>query len=263
MAFGMNGSEAMAAFGRVSGMAMPLLFFPSAFLMSLSTSIVPAVSEAAAGKRLERVGPILSKAFLFTILVGVGAATVFMVLSKELGLAIYNQDIGDILFLLAFICPLWYYNITLSGVLNGLGAMAAVFRNNLIASIINIASILVLVPRFGISAFAAGWFAGITAQVVLGTVRVRKEIRLTLPVNTILKPVLAGAASGLAVKLITGRLIIPVFGEVAAVVISLVLITALYLAFVILLGVVSYDELMRAVNKIVPRRESREPKLDL
>ncbi|MDR1704511.1 MAG: oligosaccharide flippase family protein, partial [Clostridiales bacterium] len=46
--FGMTQDGAIAAFGKVTGMAMPLVFFPSAFLMSLSTSIVPAVAQAVA-----------------------------------------------------------------------------------------------------------------------------------------------------------------------------------------------------------------------
>ncbi|MCL2704209.1 MAG: oligosaccharide flippase family protein [Defluviitaleaceae bacterium] len=252
--FGMSGGEAMASFGRISGMAMPLIFFPSAFLISLSTSIVPAVSEAAALKRLGSVEHVLSKSFLFTILVGIGAATVFLTLPRELGMAIYNQDIGEILFLLAFICPLWYYNITLSGVLNGLGAMGAVFRNNLISSAITITCIIIFVPRFGIAAFAAGWFAGICCQLILGTLRVKKEMALRLPlVHSVIKPAIAGAAAGLSVKLITGRLLFPVFGSLGGVIVSLLLITVLYMAFIVLLGVISHEELLKAYRRIIPQ----------
>ena len=226
--------------------------------MSLSTSIVPAVSAAAAAKRMERVGAVLSKAFLFTILVGVGASTVFMTLPKEIGMAIYKQDIGDILFMLAFICPLWYYNITLSGVLSGLGAMTAVFRNNLISSAINIASILFFVPRFGIAAFPAGWFAGISVQVILGYMRVKREIPLSIPLSHyVIKPCIAGAAAGLAVKLVAGRFLIPAFGSVFGLILSLGIITVLYLLFVVALGVVSHKELQKAWHRILPGMKAR------
>ena len=253
LSYGLTGSEAMAAFGRLTGMAMPLIFFPSAFLVSLSTSIVPAVSEASAGKNLRRVESVLSKAFLFTILVGIGAMTVFMTFPQELGMAIYSQDIGEILFLLAFVCPLWYYNITLNGVLNGLGRMGEVFKNNLISSVINIASIVILVPRFGIPAFAIGWTVGVACQIILGTLRVRQEIPLHLPpVQYFLKPALAGAAAGLLVKFGAGRLIFPFVSLRLGLVIALPLLLVLYLTFIVQLGIVSKSDIMKVVHRIIP-----------
>lgn len=255
LAYGLSSGEAMAAFGRLTGMALPLIFFPSAFLISLSTSIVPAVSEAAAKKDLGRMESVLAKSFLFTVLVGLGAMAVFITFPAELGLAIYNQDIGEMLFLLAFVCPLWYYNITLNGVLNGLGRMGEIFKNNLISSSINIAFILILVPRFGILAFALGWSIGTTCQIVLGTLCVRREIPFPFPLmHNVLKPTIAGAAAGLGARLLGVRFIIPILGEVPGLFLSLSLVAGLYVTFVILLGVICWADVVKLMARIRPRK---------
>lgn len=254
--YGMTSGEAIAAFGKITGMAMPLLFFPSVFLMSLSTSIVPAVADASAKGNGERLSGVLSKSFLFTILVGIGAAAVFLAVPSELGFAVYGQDIGQILFMMAFICPLWYLNITINGALNGLGAMGRIFRNNLIGSAINIVSIICLVPKLGVAGFILGWLLGISVQAVLGIAHIRKAASLTFPlVNWLVKPLLAGAASGLVVKLLGSRYIFPNMPTLAGVVISVVLLLSLYAAFIMLLGVMSGKDLFKALKMVSPSKE--------
>lgn len=47
---GLTHSEAMAEFGKMLGMALPLAYMPAVITSSLSTTVLPAVSEAAALK---------------------------------------------------------------------------------------------------------------------------------------------------------------------------------------------------------------------
>ncbi|MCL2407166.1 MAG: polysaccharide biosynthesis protein [Defluviitaleaceae bacterium] len=250
-AYGLSAGEAMAEFGRITGMAMPLIFFPSAFLVSLSVSLVPAVSESVAKKTLPNLEPILSKAFFFTILVGIGAAALFLSFSAELGMAIYSQNIGQILFLMAFVCPLWYINITINGVLNGLGAMGTVFKNNLISSAITILSIIFFVPRFGIAAFAGGWFFGVLCQVILSMVKIRKTIKVRIqPVKYIIKPALAAAGAGLLARLLAGRVLFPAFGQTVGIIMAVALVLALYITFMLFIGVLSGKDIIVATRKI-------------
>jgi stage V sporulation protein B len=238
---------------------MPLVFFPSAFLMSLSTSIVPAVSQAVAAGKTERLVPTLRKAFLFTILLGAGAASVCAALAKELGFVIYNQDISGMLSLLAFICPLWYVNITQNGVLNGLGAMGFIFRNNLLSSAVTIAAVVLAVPRLGITGFILGWFLGILLQVILGFIRIRKEIDLKIPfAEWLIKPGLAAAAAGTLTKLLASRFIMGSAGNTLGLIIALVILLAMYTGFILMQGVVTLDEISRALRRVLKRGSAAE-----
>lgn len=43
--FGMSQSQALSELGRLSGMAMPLVMFPSSLLTALATAILPVIAE--------------------------------------------------------------------------------------------------------------------------------------------------------------------------------------------------------------------------
>ena len=48
MAAGLDYEQALSALGVISGMAMPLLLFPVAFVSSVCTALLPAVTAAQA-----------------------------------------------------------------------------------------------------------------------------------------------------------------------------------------------------------------------
>ncbi len=248
--YGLGPADAISVYGRITGMAMPLIFFPAALLSALSISLVPAVSEAQALKNNQRIKSTLSKSFLFTSIVGMGSAAIFVTLSEELGLVIYRQSLGDILFLLGLMCPLWYLNITMSGVLNGLGQQVFIFKNSLLSSFINIGFIYFLVPKMGVSAFILGWFLSLVAVLAISFVKIMgiTEIRLKL-VDWILKPVLAALAAGLVCFYIKEHWLLS-YGLAFSVVASLFILGIIYLGFIMLLGCVTIKD----INAIIKRK---------
>ncbi|MDR1664387.1 MAG: polysaccharide biosynthesis protein, partial [Clostridiales bacterium] len=76
--FGLSPAEAVSEFGRITGMASPLIFFPTAVLTALSVTLVPAVAEAAATGNAGRRAGTASKAVLFAAIAGFGAASLFV-----------------------------------------------------------------------------------------------------------------------------------------------------------------------------------------
>ena len=58
----------LSIFGMVKGMVMPLLVFPSIFLASFSTLIIPEIAEANALNKKNTVNYIISKVIKFTLL---------------------------------------------------------------------------------------------------------------------------------------------------------------------------------------------------
>ena len=111
-------------------------------------TLVPAVSEAKAIKNSRQIHLTTSKSIHFSSLIGIGATCIFIVFSKELGLVFYNQEnVGDMLYSMAWICPFFYLQSTLSGILNGLGQQMVLFKNNIIGSLISIGFIYFLIPK--------------------------------------------------------------------------------------------------------------------
>lgn len=128
---GQNTVQALSTYGELTGMAMPLVLLPSACLMAASVSLVPEISEACAVKQDTRISKTVSATFLFTSVIGFGAAALFAVFPHEICYIVYDRAaLGQVLFPLAFLCPLLYAQTTLHGLLNGLGEQLFLFRNN-------------------------------------------------------------------------------------------------------------------------------------
>ncbi len=242
--FGYSQTDALSIYGQISGMAMPLIFFPSAFLLSLSISLVPAVSEASAVKNFSRINYTTSKSLLFASVIGFASASMFVCFSKEFGQVIYNQDISRMLILLGIMCPFLYMQTVLSGILNGLGYQVFIFRNSLISSIISILFIYFLVPVKGVDAFILGWFVSLIVVCWLEIEKLRDSVSLHFEFsNWFLKPLLSAIASGLLIKYIANKLIFNNFGEVIGLISAICIFSCLYMLFIVLLGCLSIHDL--------------------
>jgi stage V sporulation protein B len=256
--YGYSAKEAISLFGQITGMSLPLIFFPSAILYALSTTLVPAVSEAMAVNNKPRIKYTVGRALLFTSVIGIGASTIFIVLPKELGLAIYNQDISVMLFLLGWMCPLWYMNITFSGILNGLGQQVFMFRESLISSAINIGFIFFLVPQYGLTAFIAGWFISLLVSVLMGLFKIKKCTEIEIPIaNWFLKPALSAAAVGLIVEYLANHYIFAAFGELPGLIVSIALLTAGFLFCVLVFKIITVSDI-QSLFKGLPLRKQQQ-----
>ena len=248
-AFGMSSSEAISVFGRISGMAMPLIYFPTAVLTSLSITLVPAVSEAAATEKLKHIGRTASKSVLFAAVSGFGAACLFLTFPHELGTLIYHQPIGEMLLLLGAMCPFLYMQIIFSGILNGLGCQVFIFRNNIISSLIVIAIIYFLVPIYGPNAFIAGWFAALIVVCALEIEKIRKSVSLETPfMNWLIKPVFAAFLASVSSR-VAYRFALDMTGPLWSLILALAIMVLVYISVVLLSGCIAREDMMRFSRK--------------
>jgi len=248
-AYGLSPDAAMAEFGKITGMAMPLIFFPSAVLTALSISLVPSISEAVAKRDSSRIISTVSKSTLITSVIAFGAALIFVVFPSEIGQIVYRQDLGTILLILGLMCPFWYLNITFSGILNGLGEQVFIFRNSLIASIINIAFVFFFVPRYGTIAFLIGWFVGLIIVTYFDIEKIKQITGLKMQIlRWFFKPALAALAAGLIINYIHGAIILRLFSERIALILSLGGLMGIYGIFVMLLGCISISDIKNIMS---------------
>ena len=255
-AFGLTQAEAISQFGRITGMAFPLIFFPSALLMALATTLVPAVAEAVAVKNLARVNHMASRVFFFSAVIGAGAAAIFAAIPYELGFAIYKQDISEMLFILAFMCPLWYLNITFSGILNGLGEQLLMFKNGIVSSVINILFIWFLVPAWGVHGFIAGWFVGVLYVLIRSVRRIKSRTSMDIDyLKWFAKPTLAAIATGLCAKQIARHIIFPAMQMPVGVAVIILITGSVYMFFILLLKCVTAEDLRTVFKGFLAKKE--------
>ncbi len=150
----LSGANALSQFGMIKGMALPILFFPSTLLNSVSTLLIPEMSEAVAKKMYSTIKRLTLKVLRLTALLSFMFAIFFLLAGKKIGMLIYNSpDVGYLLVALSPIVPFMYLDSVSDGILKGLDQQAFSFRTAISDSILRIILILCLLPVSGMRGF--------------------------------------------------------------------------------------------------------------
>ncbi|MCD8100773.1 MAG: oligosaccharide flippase family protein [Oscillospiraceae bacterium] len=176
--FGLGADAALGGYGTVTGMAFPIISFPSCVLSALAEMTVPELTEAqTAGDwaQIRRtVITLLKNSLLFSLAV---AALIFFS-ADALGLLIYkNAEVGQYLRLLALIIPIMYLDIVTDGCLKGLGQMMNSMFYNITEALLGVALVAALVPRMGLAGFVAVLFICEIFNFILSIQRLWKVVR--------------------------------------------------------------------------------------
>lgn len=201
--YGLSQSESISLLGRLTGMAMPLITFPSSLLTALATALMPAISESYALKNNVRIKSSLYQSLNITAIVSMYTTFIFIVFSNEIGILIYSQsEIGQMLKTLAIICPFIYTQVTLSAVLNGLGEQLFIFKTGITSSIINIGAIYFAIPIYGITGFIYPWIINTIFFTFANIMKISKRININLPIILIyIKPAMCSILACLIARL--------------------------------------------------------------
>ncbi|MEG1311343.1 MAG: oligosaccharide flippase family protein [Romboutsia sp.] len=200
--YGSSTSGSLSIFGLIKGMVMPLLNFPSIFLASFSTLIIPEIAEAKALNQRVRVNYIISRVFKFTLLIAIFSSGLFIIYSNELGMSIYNNnDVSVMIRILAPLIPFMYLDRVVDGSLNALDQQMSTLKYNLIDMSIRISLILFLIPNKGIDGFIIVVFTGTLINSLLSINRLLKVTKLEfLLYDWLIKPIFCIISAGFCTK---------------------------------------------------------------
>lgn len=249
------GVAAVAAtkqYGALTGFAMPLLMLPSFITYSLSTSLVPAISEANSKKKAIVIERLLQQSLRFSLLTGGLAVVLLYVLAEPLMTLMYGTANGaQFIKLMAPFFLFYYFQGPLQAVLQALDLAKAAMINSLIGNLAKIAVIFLLAsqPAFGIKGAALGIVMGIVLVTLLHFATMLKAITFTFYVMEYVKTFLVIFLSGWLGFHLWDRL----HDELSLTWKVLVLsgaISIAYLALSILTGLIKKQELQRIARVI-------------
>ena len=147
---------ALAQYGALKGMALPLLFFPFSFLSALSALLMPEITAAWMQKHQRTLQHLISRMLFITMVVAVPVAGLFTACALPLGQLLYhNREVGVYLRVLGPLMPCMYLESMVDGVLKGMGQQMATFRYSMWDSVLRIAGVVLLLPHFGMDGFLA------------------------------------------------------------------------------------------------------------
>ncbi|MEK4175818.1 stage V sporulation protein B [Aeribacillus sp. FSL K6-2848] len=180
---GVHSSLATKQYGELTGYALPLLMLPSFITFSLSTSLVPALSEAIAQKRIRLAEYRLRQALRLSLVTGGLAVVILYVYAEPIMIFMYgNAQSAIYVKVMAPFFIFYYFQGPLQAALQALNLAKAAMTNSLIGSILKTALIFVFAtrPELGIIGAALAIISGFMIVTLLHYATVLKVFKFTI-----------------------------------------------------------------------------------
>ncbi len=203
-AAGFSPDEITRLFGRLTGMAQPLMYFPTLVTAAVAASAVPAISEALArrdrGTLSGRAQEAIRLGFLFALPSAVG----LFIFAREFSIMLrWPAEVEVPLRALAFGTVFLALQQISSGILQGLGAVTVPVRNlakGAVAKLV-VSFVLTGMPAYGIRGAALGTVAAFAVAGLLNVATLVRMLGLSVDVmNTVIKPAVGVVAMALVAR---------------------------------------------------------------
>ncbi len=230
-------------YGALTGFALPLLFLPSFITYALSTSLVPAISEANTLNDRRLVESRLNQTLRFSYVTGGLSVVILFVLADPLMTAMYGSTNGSAFIkVMAPFFIFYYVQGPLAAVLQALDLAKAAMYNSFFGNVAKLLTILLLAskPQFGIMGAALGMVVGTVLVTFLHYFTVLKSIQFSINIREICKVLITMFATGWI-----GTIVLPYFDSqtiVIQLIITAFIMTVLYLFVSGLIGLIKKEE---------------------
>lgn len=245
--------EAVTLFGQLGGTAFTLLTFPSVFTFALATSLVPAISEAAAQHQLHIVRARSAEAIRLTILLGIPCLIILFYFSRPLTDFFKSTQIAPVLQILAIGGIFSYIQQTTTGILQGLGKVQLPVFNSIVAAWIRIPILIYItaLPQWGLRGTAWAYCLG---YFIMASLNLRAIARYTGMPLDLQRFVLQPLSGGIGMLLIFHFFDPFLNGNIAGYLGEFIIGISLYCIIIFFNGAVSLADLRRLpwIGKFLP-----------
>ncbi|MFQ9516056.1 MAG: oligosaccharide flippase family protein [Eubacterium sp.] len=187
---GLSMSDALSIYGILTGMAIPVITFPSAINSSVCTMILPTIAKANTSDDSSGVKRTTEVSIWFSLITGIFCIGIFVFYGDFIGTEIFGHpQAGDYIKILAWLCPFMYLSMTLGSILHGLGKTNTAFIHNVIGTAIRLGFLWFIVPEIGIIGYLWGLLISNLVTTALHGIYVSKFVNFKFSaLNCIIKP---------------------------------------------------------------------------
>ncbi len=205
--YGADSAAALGEYGIITGLAMPVIVFPSVFILPFSSLIIPEMSQANVLNHKNGIRHMSERMTSAILKYSLPVMFVMIFFSRDIGNILYSSEkSGFYIAVLAPVIPLMYLDSGVDGILKGLNEQTSYFIFNLIDSIIRVILTWLLLPKLG----ALGIIVVILFSELLNTTmsfaRLIKVTRLRFSLTEyLLRPVLCSLLPCITIRMIPGN----------------------------------------------------------
>lgn len=252
---GFNVEQATTLFGYLTGMATALINMPTIVTSSMSSSLVPGISEASIKKDFDtirrRARTALRLASVFTLPAAIGLGVIATPISTMLyatanaGPCIAVMSIG--------IFFLGIQQVT-TGILQGLGKTAVPFINLIVSGCVKVAFSwnLTAMPQFGVLGAAFATDTDFAVAAALNLLFLYRYMRFNMDYGHLLKVAIASAVMGVAVYFSFGAIIGAIHSNTLSALLAICVGVVVYALGILLTKAIKPED-VRTIPKIGPK----------
>ena len=195
-------AEALASYGVLHGMALPMLLYPMATLTSFSGLLVPEFAESDARGERERMIRLAGEALDTTLLYATVTTVMMYVFAEELGYVLYDSYYaGRYIALMSCVIPIMYMDHVADSMLKGIGEHVYSMWVNIADALLSVVLVWTLIPLMGIGGYAIVIIVMEAFNFVFSISRLYKKVPFRLNLKrSVLYPLASSLVAALAVK---------------------------------------------------------------
>lgn len=190
MLYGLSYSLALSEYGRVTGMALPVIMFPTVFIGSFSGLLIPEFATLLTNNMKKRIVDICHKIFNIAGFFSIAVSGIFIFYANEISLAIFqNLECANYIRFLSPLIWFMYLDNIIDGMLKGLNRQFNVMICNILDLVITITLLYFLLPVIGIKGFVISIYVSEIFNFLVSYLELYKITGFKMNLfNTILKP---------------------------------------------------------------------------
>ena len=255
--FGQSREEALASYGYVQSMALPVVLFPMAILTSFTGLLIPEFAEAKARGENLRIRRLTGKVLHYALLFAIGTTGLLTVFASTLGkLLFHSAQAGYFIRIFAPLIPFMYFDSTVDAMLKGLGEQVYSMKVNILDAAISVLLVATVLPFTGIIGYAAIIWS---MEVLNLTLSLRRLVKLVHPAfsvyGSILLPLFSAVAAALLIHPVGKALAGAGLSDAAALAVSMALQGGLYTGITLLFERLQKTPETAALPNFFPKRK--------
>lgn len=157
LGFEKNGNsceKALANYGLISGMAMPLVLFPNIIILAFSNLLIPEFAEFNVRSDYSKINRVSKKILKYTALFSIIISIILFIYADKCSYFMYKTNETTIYIrLLVPLIPFMYVDNVVDAILKGLDRQVTVLKINILDLFTSILLIFIVIPKFGIMGY--------------------------------------------------------------------------------------------------------------
>ncbi len=151
---GERSDAALAAYGNIHGLALPVLLFPGAILSSFSALIVPELAAMNERKEKEKINSAVSEGLKKSLEFSIVCAVFMAFFAPAISKIVYKTNEAVMYIrILSPLVPVMYTDMITDGMLKGLDQQISSMRYNIIDSALCVALVYLLLPKYSVKGY--------------------------------------------------------------------------------------------------------------